>query len=118
MASDSFCSVDVIDKLILKRRVHSDALRAVLIGGEVDDDDAKMREYVNWIKSYQPYRKKFEERMPFGLCNAPATFQQCMMDIFLDMVERSIEIFMDDFSVFGSSFDMCLGNLENVLNRC
>jgi hypothetical protein len=43
-------------------------------------------------------------RMPFGLCNAPATFQRCMISIFSDMVERFMEIFMDDFSVFGSSF--------------
>jgi hypothetical protein len=39
-------------------------------------------------------------RMPFGLCNAPATFQRCMINIFSDMVERFMEIFMDDFSVF------------------
>ena len=41
--------------------------------------------------------------MPFGLCNAPATFQHCMMAIFSDMVEDIMEIFMDDFSVFGTS---------------
>ncbi|XP_021834473.1 uncharacterized protein LOC110774242, partial [Prunus avium] len=57
-------------------------------------------------------------RMPFGLCNAPATFQRCMMSIFSDMVERFIEVFMDDFSVFGSSFDSCLHNLALVLKRC
>ncbi|CAL8993369.1 unnamed protein product, partial [Prunus brigantina] len=51
-------------------------------------------------------------RMPFGLCNAPATFQRCMMSIFSDMVERFIEVFMDDFSVFGDSFDQCLHNLS------
>ncbi|XP_059650629.1 uncharacterized protein LOC132296441, partial [Cornus florida] len=51
-------------------------------------------------------------RMPFGLCNAPATFQRCMMSIFSDMVERFLEVFMDDFSVFGSSFDSCLKNLS------
>ena len=45
--------------------------------------------------------------MPFGLCNAPATFQRCMMDIFADMVEKCIEVFMDDFSVFGASFENC-----------
>lgn len=57
-------------------------------------------------------------RMPFGLCNAPATFQRCMMSIFSDMVEKILEVFMDDFSVFGSSFDTCLYNLSLVLQRC
>jgi hypothetical protein len=57
-------------------------------------------------------------RMPFGLCNAPATFQQCMMSIFSDMVEKFLEVFMDDFSVFVSSFDTCLHNLSLVLQRC
>nr|KYP51624.1 Retrovirus-related Pol polyprotein from transposon 17.6 [Cajanus cajan] len=56
--------------------------------------------------------------MPFGLCNALATFQRCMLAIFSDLVERSIEVFMDDFSVFGSSFYECLANLEVVLRRC
>jgi len=56
--------------------------------------------------------------MPFGLCNAPATFQRGMLSIFSDMVERFLEIFMDDFSVFGDSFDDYLTNLEMVLNKC
>ena len=57
-------------------------------------------------------------RMPFGLCNAPATFQRCMLAIFSDMVEKSIEVFMDDFLVFGPSFESYLKNLEMVLQRC
>ncbi|CAN6566282.1 unnamed protein product [Malus baccata var. baccata] len=57
-------------------------------------------------------------RMPFGLCNAPATFQRCMVSIFSDYVERIVEIFMDDFSVFGNSFDNCLDNLTLILKRC
>ncbi|KAM1375706.1 hypothetical protein ACFX2F_037527 [Malus domestica] len=57
-------------------------------------------------------------RMPFGLCNAPATFQRCMMSIFSDYVEKIIEVFMDDFSVFGDSFDGCLHNLSLILKRC
>ncbi|CAN6562434.1 unnamed protein product [Malus baccata var. baccata] len=57
-------------------------------------------------------------RMPFGLCNAPATFQRCMMSIFSGLVERIVEVFMDDFSVFGDSFDQCLHNLSLVLERC
>nr|GFC15024.1 reverse transcriptase domain-containing protein [Tanacetum cinerariifolium] len=36
--------------------------------------------------------------MPFGLCNAPGTFQRCMLAIFHDMVEKTMEVFMDDFS--------------------
>ena len=57
-------------------------------------------------------------RMPFGLCNAPATFQGCMMSIFSDLVEEIMEIFMDDFSVYGSIFESCLEILETVLQRC
>ena len=57
-------------------------------------------------------------KMPFGLCNAPGTFQRCMMGIFNDMIEIILEIFMDDFSVFGDSFENCLENLCKVLERC
>ncbi|CAJ2663201.1 unnamed protein product [Trifolium pratense] len=65
-----------------------------------------------------PYEVFAYRRMPFGLCNAPATFQRCMFSIFSDMIENSIEIFMDDFSVFGKSFDICLAHLDVVLKRC
>ncbi|KAL0404316.1 UNVERIFIED_CONTAM: Retrovirus-related Pol polyprotein from transposon.6 [Sesamum radiatum] len=57
-------------------------------------------------------------RMPFGLCNAPATFQRCMVSIFSDFVEQFIEVFMDDFTVYGNSFDDCLEKLTKVLERC
>ena len=57
-------------------------------------------------------------RMPFGLCNAPVTFQRCMLSIFSDMVEKFIEVFMDDFSVFGNSFESCLKHLSLVLKWC
>ncbi|XP_071905713.1 uncharacterized protein [Coffea arabica] len=57
-------------------------------------------------------------RMPFGLCNAPATFQRCMVSIFSEYVEKIIEVFMDDFSVYGDSFDTCLDNLKLILIRC
>src|SRR5918994_715735 len=58
--------------------------------------------------------------MPFGLCNAPATFQRCMSmaAIFSDFREKILEVFMDGFSVYGKSFDDCLSNLEQVLQRC
>ena len=65
-----------------------------------------------------PYGTFAFRRMPFGLCNDPANFQRCMMTIFSDLVEEVMEIFMDDFSVYGSSFEDCLENLETVLQRC
>lgn len=65
-----------------------------------------------------PYGTFAFRRMPFGLCNASTTFQICMMAIFSDLVEKCIEVFMDDFFVFGSSFDNCLSDLEMVLKRC
>ncbi|XP_057548205.1 uncharacterized protein LOC130826652 [Amaranthus tricolor] len=65
-----------------------------------------------------PYGTFAYRRMPFGLCNAPATFQRCMMSIFSHFIESIMEIFMDDFSVYGSSFESCLANLTKVLKRC
>ncbi|GJY29411.1 DNA-directed DNA polymerase [Tanacetum coccineum] len=53
-----------------------------------------------------PYGTFAYRRMPFGLFNAPATFQRCMMAIFHDMVEDFMEIFMDDFSVFGFDIEI------------
>ncbi|GKB95056.1 reverse transcriptase domain-containing protein [Tanacetum coccineum] len=55
---------------------------------------------------------------PFGLCNAPATFQRYMLAIFHDMIEESVKVFMDDFSVFKNSFDTCLNNLDKMLQHC
>ena len=65
-----------------------------------------------------PYGVFAYRRMPFGLCNARATFQRCMLSIFSDMIEKFIEVFMDDFSVFGDSFPNCLNHLALVLKRC
>ncbi|GJU53600.1 reverse transcriptase domain-containing protein [Tanacetum coccineum] len=65
-----------------------------------------------------PFGTYAYRRMPFGLCNAPATCQRCMLAIFHDMIEESVKVFMDDFSVFGSSFDHCLNNLDKMLQRC
>ncbi|RDX97133.1 Retrovirus-related Pol polyprotein from transposon 17.6, partial [Mucuna pruriens] len=57
-------------------------------------------------------------RMPFGLCNAPSTFQRCMMSIFSDLLQDCMEVFMDDFMVYADSFETCLSNLSKVLKRC
>ena len=65
-----------------------------------------------------PYGTFAFRRMPFGSCNALASFQRGMMSMFLDLVEEAMEIFMDGFSVYGSSFENCLEKLETVLQRC
>ena len=56
--------------------------------------------------------------MPFSLCNAPATFQRCMFSIFNDLIDDCVDVFMNDFSVYGSNLANCLENLSKVLDRC
>ena len=46
-----------------------------------------------------PFGTYAYRRMPFGLCNAPSTFHRCMLSIFSDMVERIMEVYMDDITV-------------------
>ncbi|GJS40718.1 reverse transcriptase domain-containing protein [Tanacetum coccineum] len=65
-----------------------------------------------------PYGMFAYRRMPFGLCNAPGTFQRCMLAIFHDMIEKTIEVFMDDISVFGNLFRNCLSHVDKMLQRC
>ena len=65
-----------------------------------------------------PYDTFAFRRMSLGLCNAPATFQRCMMSMFSYLAKEVMEIFMDDFIVYGSSFEHCLQNLGTVLHRC
>jgi hypothetical protein len=65
-----------------------------------------------------PYGTYAYQRMSFGLCNDPASFQQCMMSIFFDMIEKIMEVFMGDFTVCGKTFNDYLENLDKVLQRC
>ncbi|RVX06213.1 Retrovirus-related Pol polyprotein from transposon 17.6 [Vitis vinifera] len=62
---------------------------------EIDVEDQEKTTFTCPFGTYA-YR-----RMPFGLCNAPATFQRCMLSIFSDMVERIMEVFMDDITIYG-----------------
>ena len=52
------------------------------------------------------------------MCNAPATFQRCMLSIFSELVERIMKVYMDDITIYGGSFEECLINLETVLHKC
>nr|GEU44853.1 reverse transcriptase domain-containing protein [Tanacetum cinerariifolium] len=65
-----------------------------------------------------PYGMFAYHHMPFGLCNSPGTFQGCMMAIFHDMIEKTMEVFMDDLLVFRNSFQSYLSHLERMLKRC
>jgi len=51
-----------------------------------------------------PYGMYAYRRMSFELCNALASFQRCMMSIFLDMMEEIMEVLMDNFSIYGTTF--------------
>ncbi|GJT58323.1 reverse transcriptase domain-containing protein [Tanacetum coccineum] len=70
-----------------------------------------------------------EIRKEFKICKAKTTkssidepleieLKRCMIAIFHDMIEKTVEVFTDDFLVFGNSFSMCLSNLENMLKWC
>ena len=55
---------------------------------------------------------------PFGLCNVPATFQHAFLGIFVDIIHDCVEVYMDDFTTYGNTFQEALDNLEKVLIRC
>nr|GEU87874.1 reverse transcriptase domain-containing protein [Tanacetum cinerariifolium] len=65
-----------------------------------------------------PYGTFAYRHMPFGLCNALGAFQRCMMAIFHHMIKETMEVFMNDLSVFGDSFSLCLSHLDKILKRC
>lgn len=68
--------------------------------------------------SISPFRVFAYGMMPFGFCNASTKFQRYMLSIFSNMIENSIEVFMDDFYVFGTLFDYYHDRLNNILKRC
>jgi hypothetical protein len=65
-----------------------------------------------------PYGTYAYKLLPFGLCNAAATFQECVSKIFEKIVENTVEVLMDDFIVYNNTFDKCLYNLNQVLQEC
>nr|GFC77475.1 reverse transcriptase domain-containing protein [Tanacetum cinerariifolium] len=62
---------------------------------------------VSCLLGYAMHRARFK-----------GTFQRCMMAIFHELIEKTMKVFMDDFSVFGNSFQSCLSHLERMLKRC
>nr|GEY33202.1 reverse transcriptase domain-containing protein [Tanacetum cinerariifolium] len=84
-----------------------------------EGDILLLEELLNDDPSSPPLPSTFAyRRMPFGFCNAPGIFQRCMMAIFHDMIKKTLEVFMDDFSIFRNSFETCLSHLDKTLKRC
>ena len=52
--------------------------------------------------------------MAFGLCNAPSTFQIVVLSIILDLVHNCTKVNMDDFRVYGDTYEEALPNLERI----
>jgi hypothetical protein len=65
-----------------------------------------------------PYGTFTYTRMSFKLCNAPSSFQRCMIAIFSNLIKKVMEVFTDDFSIYGKTFKDCLANHNKVLKRC
>ncbi|XP_070007999.1 uncharacterized protein [Nicotiana sylvestris] len=65
-----------------------------------------------------PTRTVIGWRDAFWVVQCTGYIQRCMMAFFTDMVEDILEVFMDNFSVVGDSFDECLKNFDRVLSRC
>jgi hypothetical protein len=53
--------------------------------------------------------------LPFLLCNTLATFQRAILSIFSDLINKGLEVYMDDFTPYGDEFDNALNNLEKIL---
>ena len=64
-----------------------------------------------------PYGTYAYRRMSFRLCNAPVSFQQCMISIFPDMIEEIMKVFMDDFLGYGKTFNHCLEKSRQSLAK-
>nr|GEY41695.1 DNA-directed DNA polymerase [Tanacetum cinerariifolium] len=71
-------------------------------------------DYKHVVQSQRRVNPKIHEN---ALWPAPETFQRCMMAIFHIMIEKTMEVFMDDFSVFRDSFSSCLSHLDTMLQR-
>jgi hypothetical protein len=55
--------------------------------------------------------------MPFGLCNAPSTFQRVMHNVFFDLLDRGVLIYLDDILVYSKSIDEHKKLLQTVFER-
>ncbi|GJR64766.1 reverse transcriptase domain-containing protein [Tanacetum coccineum] len=94
--------------------------KRLVTGWKVCIDYRKLNEATRKDHFPLPFMDQMLERLEGNefYCFLDGTFQRCMMVIFHDMIEKTMEVFMDDFSVFGNSFSTCLTNLDKMLKRC
>ena len=95
------------------------------------------KQYFSFLDGYSGYNKKgiaLEDQekttftcpwgtyaykvLPFGLCNAPGTFQREVLGILVDLIHDCVEVYMDEFTVYGNKFEEALQNFEMFLIRC
>lgn len=78
---------------------------------EVDPKDREKTAFVTPLGLYE------FQRMPFGLCNAPATFQRLMQRCLGGLVSKSLLIYLDDVVVYSPDFDSHVKHLKQVFEK-
>nr|GEV41249.1 reverse transcriptase domain-containing protein [Tanacetum cinerariifolium] len=101
-----------LDELIINLKVHEVVMKK----------DSKIykgkKERIKSIALKAKKESSDDETSTSGSDDKEYVMARCMMAIFHDMIEKTMEVLMDDFSVFGDSFQSCLSHLENMLKRC
>ncbi|GJV35024.1 reverse transcriptase domain-containing protein [Tanacetum coccineum] len=97
------------------RQGNDTTVTSMLLGVILDPIDSKIKK--------RQHSLAHTELSPIVAClldmaMLPGQCNRCMMAIFHDMIEKTMEVFMDDFSVFGDSFSTCLSHLEKMLKLC
>nr|GEW00843.1 reverse transcriptase domain-containing protein [Tanacetum cinerariifolium] len=111
------------DILLLEEFLNDDPLSSPLHPQELKGDDKFpviiAKDLKDWEKiALIKVLKSHKQALAWQLSDIKDTFQRRMMAIFHDMIEKTMEVFMDDFSDFENSFGTCLSHLDKMLKRC
>uniref|UniRef100_A0A8C5M348 Gypsy retrotransposon integrase-like protein 1 n=1 Tax=Leptobrachium leishanense TaxID=445787 RepID=A0A8C5M348_9ANUR len=78
----------------------------------------RIRKGDEWKTAFRTRYGHFEYKvMPYGLCNAPATFQHLVNDIFRDLLDRYVVVYLDDILIYSTSLEEHRAHMHEVLNR-